>query len=299
MNEYHNQGPGASQNPPPLIGGFPFEFRPSPVFSVDKLTLVGNLKRKTSGPVYEWSARLDVDSLPFAVYPYRYAFQSQSGVYFAFKDPGAAEVPDVRIEFNPNNQTSTPECLIQLLRLMKDIRPTRLDLAIDYQADLSGYQYSTMVPKAGAIWYGRDRKPETFYLGKRSSGSMYRIYNKAREQGLTGGDWWRIEQEIHLRPGEDWRDKKPFDDLRIVKPAHFLNVVDAAVLDYLKAHPSAWAELTTYQRKKYRKMINGEEDTVSLMPRPQDVFTVERWKVDAILNEYVKLMDGKGGGSDG
>lgn len=290
MNEYHKSQDDASDNPPPLIGGFLLKFFTSPFFSVDKLTLVGNLKHGSLERVYQWSKSPDLNTLPFAPYPYRHALQSQSGVYFAFKDPGADGVPDVRIEFNPNNQSTPPECVKALVDMMREVRMTRIDLAIDYPVDLSGFHYSTTVPKAGAIWYGRSGTAETFYLGKRSSGSMYRIYNKAREQKLPDVTWWRIEQELHFRPGEDWRDKEAFSDLHVAKPAHYLNVVDAAVIEYLRAHPQAWGELTPYLRQKYRKMLNDEEGMISLSPTPHEVFKENSWKVDAVINEYVKLM---------
>lgn len=279
------------QNPPPLIGGFRIKNWTSPVFSVDKLTIVGRLDNRVRDGVFEWSKSLDLQEQKLTPYPYRWSFMSSTGVYIAFKDPGA-DIPDFRIEFNPNNHPTCPAIIKDLVNLGSDIRPTRLDLAIDYPVDLSGFHYSTDVPKAGAIWYGRDQKPETFYLGKRSAGSMYRIYNKAKEQKLKDCTWWRIEQEIHLRPGQTWRETEPFSDLHVTKPIQGLNVIDSAVLEYLRAHPQAWSELSKHQRIKYKRMLNQEESTLSLLPAPIDIFKAERWRIDEVLNKYQKLMEG-------
>jgi hypothetical protein len=253
--------------------------------------MVGHLSEKSKHEVYNWSKSGDLGDRYFAPYPYRDSFKTLSGVFIQFADAGA-DIPDVRIELNPAKHKIAPAIVTELVSLLKYVRPTRLDFAIDYPFDLSSFHYSTDTPRSGAIWYGRSGKAETFYLGRGQAGDKYRVYNKAKEQKLKDETWWRVELQMNLRPDENWRDRNPFADLHITKPAEYLNVIDRAVMRELKENPQAWGELTDYQRRKYRRMMNGKDEgsTLYLTPSPLDVFTSERWKVDACLNEYLKLM---------
>ncbi|WP_461241266.1 replication initiation factor domain-containing protein [Staphylococcus aureus] len=105
---------------------------------------------------------------------------------------------------------------------MEDDGFTRLDLAFDFEYDLSDYYAMTDKSVKKTIFYGRDGKPETKYFGVRDSDRFIRIYNKKQERKdnadveVMSEHLWRVEIELKRSMVDYWNDC--FNDLHILKP---------------------------------------------------------------------------------
>lgn len=173
-----------------------------------------------------------------------------------------------RVEYNPTKMSWKMASLLRFLRkkakinlrLNNDYKITRLDWAIDipyYIADLE-YSYKDGVKRFKCWREGGD--VETEYFGARSSDTMFRIYNKALEEGSEGVKT-RIEcqsrQEFIIsRPLEYFN---PFKELNIYyKEGLFEDYYDIpleykALLYYLKANPKEYKNLGRKRKEKLKE----------------------------------------------
>lgn len=281
------------ENPVPLTAGLPDEIRHIPFHrvSVDRLTILGDISSQARAGAFDlWKCHPDLLQKTFAKYPYRYQFKTVSGALIQEADP-SAEIPLLRVEINPNNYQKPPDCLLKILGMMKNVRLSRLDIAIDYPGNLGRYTFTTDTGKKGCYFTSKSGLVETVYLGSSTSPMKYRIYDKAKEQKIKDATWWRIEAQMNLRPSDNWREKMPFQDLHIGMVNENINVIDRAVMRELAIFPESWAELTDYQRRKYKRMMKQEEVLTSMRPHPLEIYEKEKWRVDACLNQYLYGME--------
>src|SRR5699024_6233263 len=75
--------------------------------------------------------------------------------------------PNMRIEFNKNKFTRDVIIWLKqnIISYMEDDGFTRLDLAFDFEDDLSDYYAMSDKAVKKSIFYGRNGKPETKYFG--------------------------------------------------------------------------------------------------------------------------------------
>src|SRR5699024_12427802 len=87
------------------------------------------------------------------------------------------------VEFNPNKLTYEEMVWLKqnIIDYMEDDGFTRLDLAFEFEDDLSDYYAMTDKSVKKTIFYGRNGKPETKYLGVRDTERVIRIYNTNQE----------------------------------------------------------------------------------------------------------------------
>src|SRR5699024_8914199 len=90
---------------------------------------------------------------------------------------------NMRIEFNPNKLTRDEMIWLKqnIIDYMEDDGFTRLDLAFDFEDDLSDYYAMSDKAVKKAILYGRNGKAEKKYFGVRDSNIFVRIYNKKQD----------------------------------------------------------------------------------------------------------------------
>ncbi|MEL1213299.1 replication initiation factor domain-containing protein, partial [Staphylococcus epidermidis] len=111
---------------------------------------------------------------------------------------------NTRVEFNPNKLTHEEMLWLKqnIIDYMEDDGFTRLDLAFDFEDDLSDYYAMTDKSVKKTILYGRNDKPETKYFGVRDSERFIRIYNKKQERKdnadieIDAEHLWRVEIEL-------------------------------------------------------------------------------------------------------
>ena len=169
----------------------------------------------------------------------------------------------MRVEFNPNKLTHEEMLWLKqnIIDYMEDDGFTRLDLAFDFEDDLSDYYTMTDKAVKKTIFYGRNGKPETKYFGVRDSDRFIRIYNKKQERKDNADvevmfeHLWRVEIELKRDMVDYWNDC--FNDLHILKPSWSTleKIKEQAMIYLLINAESKWGQLTRPTKVKYKNMI--------------------------------------------
>ncbi|POA04693.1 replication initiation factor domain-containing protein [Staphylococcus caprae] len=246
---------------------------PQPKISFDAMTIVGNLSRDNAQKLSEFMSvepqiRLwDILQTKFK------AKALQEKVYIEY-DKVKADTWDrrnMRVEFNPNKLTQEEMLWLKqnIIDYMEDDGFTRLDLAFDFEDDLSDYYAMTDKSVKKTIFYGRNGKPETKYFGVRDSDRFIRIYNKKQERKdnadveVMSEQLWRVEIELKRNMVDYWNDC--FEDLHILKPDYSTieKAPDRHTIMALLFDENEWGKLE--RKKKYRmKKLMTEISPVDL-----------------------------------
>ena len=236
-----------------------------PALSFDAMTIVGNLNKTNAKKLSDFMSvepqiRLwDILQTKFK------AKALQEKVYIEY-DKVKADTWDrrnMRVEFNPNKLTSEEMLWLKqnIIDYMEDDGFTRLDLAFDFEDDLSDYYAMTDKAVKKTVFYGRNGKPETKYFGVRDSDRFIRIYNKKQERKdnadveVVSEHLWRVEVELKRDMVDYWNDC--FNDLHILKPAWAtLEKINEQAMVYTLLHEeSMWGKLSKNTKTKFKKMI--------------------------------------------
>ncbi|WP_210124561.1 replication initiation factor domain-containing protein, partial [Staphylococcus sp. GDY8P165P] len=170
---------------------------------------------------------------------------------------------NMRVEFNPNKLTHEEMIWLKqnIIDYMEDDGFTRLDLAFDFEDDLSDYYAMTDKSVKKTIFYGRNGKPETKYFGVRDSDRFIRIYNKKQERKdnadieVMSEHLWRVEIELKRDMVDYWNDC--FNDLHILKPDWTApeKLKDQAMIYMLIYEEGTWGKLERHAKYKYKQLI--------------------------------------------
>lgn len=226
-----------------------------------------------------------------AKYPYRefFAMLDGSNIQVAeIEQTRKGNLKDLRVEFNPTKKSFNVEHA-KMLRTLDNPHFTRIDVAFDFEVDMSSWRWIDLQARPQRHYYGRNGKLETVYVGGKDSNIIYRIYNKAEESKKNRKKnneefdfedkgkkyWWRIEVQFRRESAQTFfenidTDINIFDDVFPV--AHYfdndeskwddflksgLDVKDRAMLHYLIDFPESFAELSPNTRSKYKKMMKS------------------------------------------
>lgn len=169
-----------------------------------------------------------------------------------------------RIEFNPNNLSVKEKEWIRqrLLIALENVGFTRLDLAFDFEEDLSDYFVMSDNALKKTVFYGRDGKAETKYFGVRDSDRFIRIYNKKQERKdvaeieIEQENFWRFEIELKRKRVDEWNNGC-FDDMHILKPdwTTIEKLNERGIVCMLLTHENEWGKLSKNVKTKYRKLV--------------------------------------------
>ena len=236
-----------------------------PKLSFDAMTIVGNLNRDNAQALSKFMSvepqiRLwDILQTKFK------AKALQEKVYIEY-DKVKADSWDrrnMRIEFNPNKLTRDEMIWLKqnIINYMEDDGFTRLDLAFDFEDDLSDYYAMSDKAVKKTIFYGRNGKPETKYFGVRDSNRFIRIYNKKQERKdnadaeVMSEHLWRVEIELKRDMVDYWNDC--FSDLHILQPdwKTIQRTADRAIVFMLLSDEEEWGKLHRNSRTKYKNLI--------------------------------------------
>lgn len=246
---------------------------PQPKLSFDAMTIVGNLNKKNAQKLSEFMS-LEPQIRLWDILQTKFKAKAlQEKVYIEY-DKVKADTWDrrnMRVEFNPNKLTHEEMLWLKqnIIDYMEDDGFTRLDLAFDFEDDLSDYYAMTDKSVKKTILYGRNGKPETKYFGVRDSDRFIRIYNKKQERKdnadieIISEHLWRVEIELKRDMVDYWNDC--FNDLHILKPDY--STIDKApdrhTIMALLFDESEWGKLE--RKKKYRmKKLMTEISTIDL-----------------------------------
>ncbi|HEG7679076.1 TPA: replication initiation factor domain-containing protein [Staphylococcus aureus] len=238
---------------------------PNPKLSYDAMTIVGNLNKDNAENLSKFMSiepriRLwDILQTKFK------AKALQEKVYIEY-DKVKADSWDrrnIRVEFNPNKLTQDEMIWLKqnVICYMEDIGFTRLDLAFDFEYDLSDYYALSDKAVKKTIFYGRNGKTETKYFGVRDSDRFIRIYNKKQERKdnadieIDSECLWRVEIELKRNMVDLWNGC--FDDLHILKPDWTIleKITEQAMIYMLIHEEGKWGELNKRTKYKYKNLI--------------------------------------------
>lgn len=247
---------------------------------IDRLTITGNLSEEFIG----------VDD-PFGIYPWeRLAFFAGGGwrgQYFSDRkqrlyleyDPLNAEKMrkrNFRVECNPNLLALDQLQFLFLIILPKLTKPaiSRIDLAFDYERDLSEFRVDRAV--SGGQFWDKNGRTQTIYAGSPNSDSRCRLYDKKAERLAKGSEedkseykaydvLWRLEYELtgagyienQVRQGfrvlQETKITKRNYDIKLEVP---LSVQEIIMLKALDNDKNMYAKLSKNSKTKYRKLAD-------------------------------------------
>ncbi|WP_433963178.1 hypothetical protein [Staphylococcus casei] len=155
---------------------------PNPKLSFDRMTIVGNLNKDNAQKLSKFMSpepqvrRWDILQTNFKAKAVQEKLISNT---IKLKQ---MLVVNMRVEFNPNNLTHDEMLWLKrnITDYMEDDGFTRLDLAFDFEDDLSEYYAVSDRALKKTVFYGTNGMPETKYFGVKSSDRFIRIYNKKK-----------------------------------------------------------------------------------------------------------------------
>ena len=238
---------------------------PQPELSFDAMTIVGNLSRDNAQKLSSFMS-IEPQIRLWDILQTKFKAKAlQEKVYIEY-DKVKADTWDrrnMRVEFNPNKLTHEEMLWLKqnIIDYMEDDGFTRIDLAFDFEDDLSDYYAMTDKAVKKTVFYGRDGKPETKYFGVRDSDRFIRIYNKKQERKdnadveVMSEHLWRVEVELKRDMVDYWNDC--FNDLHILKPAWTtLEKINEQAMVYTLLHEeSMWGKLSKNTKTKFKKLI--------------------------------------------
>jgi len=237
----------------------------NPKLSFDAMTIVGNLSRDNAQKLSSFMS-IEPQIRLWDILQTKFKAKAlQEKVYIEY-DKVKADTWDrrnMRVEFNPNKLTHEEMLWLKqnIINYMEDDGFTRIDLAFDFEDDLSDYYAMSDKALKKTVLYGVNGMPETKYFGVRDSERFIRIYNKKKERKdnadieIASEHLWRVEIELKRNMVDYWNDC--FNDLRILKPAWAtLESVKEQAMVYLLLHEeSTWGKLHRNSRRKYKQIL--------------------------------------------
>ncbi|MBF7026034.1 replication initiation factor domain-containing protein [Staphylococcus kloosii] len=238
---------------------------PQPNLSFDAMTIVGNLNKDSARKLSEFMS-IEPQIRLWDILQTKFKAKAlQEKVYIEY-DKVKADSWDrrnMRVEFNPNKLTRDEMIWLKqnIISYMEDDGFTRLDLAFDFEDDLSDYYAMSDKAVKKAVFYGTNGMPETKYFGVRDSDRFIRIYNKKKERKdnadieVMSENLWRVEIELKRDMVDYWNDC--FNDLHILKPNWTApeKLKDQAMIYMLIHEEGMWGKLERHAKYKYKNLI--------------------------------------------
>ncbi|EMM0193771.1 replication initiation factor domain-containing protein (plasmid) [Staphylococcus capitis] len=246
--------------------GVHFRDTPSPKISFDGMTIVGNLNKDNAEKLSKFMS-IEPQIRMWDILQTKFKAKAlQEKVYIEY-DKVKADSWDrrnMRVEFNPNKLSHDEMFWLKrnIINLMEDDGFTRLDLAFDFEDDLSDYYAMSDKALKKTVLYGVNGMPETKYFGVRDSERFIRIYNKKKERKdnadveVESEHLWRVEIELKRNMVDMW--KGCFDDLHILKPDYTTieKTSERHTVMALLFDENEWGKLERKRKYKMRKLMS-------------------------------------------
>ncbi|MGC7568398.1 replication initiation factor domain-containing protein [Staphylococcus epidermidis] len=236
-----------------------------PNLSFDAMTIVGNLNKINAQKLSEFMSTEPQIRLWDILQTKFKAKALQEKVYIEY-DKVKADTWDrrnMRVEFNPNKLTHEEMIWLKqnIIDYMEDDGFTRLDLAFDFEDDLSDYYVMSDKALKKTVFYGINGMPETKYFGVRDSDRFIRIYNKKQERKdnadveVMSKHLWRVEIELKRNMVDYWNDC--FNDFHILKPDYTMinKTSERHTVMALLFDESEWGKLNRNTKYKFKKIF--------------------------------------------
>ncbi|MGS0646002.1 replication initiation factor domain-containing protein [Staphylococcus hominis] len=245
--------------------GVLFRDTPQPNLSFDAMTIVGNLNKNNAEKLSKFMS-IEPQIRLWDILQTKFKAKAlQEKVYIEY-DKVKADSWDrrnMRVEFNPNKLTQDEMIWLKqnIIDYMEDDGFTRLDLAFDFEDDLSDYYVMSDKALKKNIIYGVNGIPETKYFGVRDSDRFIRIYNKKQERKdiadieVISKHLWRIEIELKRNMVDMWNEC--FKDLHILKPDYSTieKSTDRHTVMALLFDENEWGKLERKRKYKMKKLF--------------------------------------------
>ena len=237
----------------------------NPKLSFDAMTIVGNLNQENAKELSKFMSIEPRVRLWDMLQTKFKAKALEEKVYIEYDKirSDAFDRRNMRVEFNPNQLTHDEMLWLKknVIDYMEDDGFTRLDLAFDFEDDLSDYYAMSDKALKRTVYFGVTGKAETKYFGSRDSDRFIRIYNKKKERKdnadieIDAEHLWRVEIELKRNMVDYWNDC--FNDLHILKPAWATleSLKEQAMVYLLLNEESKWGDLHRNSRRKYKQII--------------------------------------------
>lgn len=240
---------------------------PNPKLSFDRMTIVGNLNKDNAQKLSKFMS-IEPQIRLWDILQTRFKAKALGEKVYIEYDKIKADSWDrrnMRVEFNPNKLTYDEMIWLRqnIVTYMEDDGFTRLDLAFDFEDDLSEYYALSDKALKKTVFYGTNGMAETKYFGVKSSDRFIRIYNKKKERKdnadieIKSEHLWRVEIELKRDMVDLWSEC--FDDLHILKPAWATldNIKEQAMVYLLLNEEGKWGHLNRKTKAKYKKLIKN------------------------------------------
>lgn len=235
-----------------------------------------------------------------AKYPYDYTWYMQDGSVLQLAAQGT-DVRELRYDFNPNRWESPgmkDRHVMSILRLMKNVSLTRIDIAIDVGGvDLGKYTLVDLKARKRETHQDGTLNVETIYVGSARADRRLRIYNKNKQLQDIGkidtydknDHYWRVEAQLRGEEANEYMNINPFSDITFIRkyscsddlPDYDLKL--KALLYYLSHHPEEMDKLSKNTRNKYKNLLAA---TSQQLDETSFAEVYEKSKSD--INETVK-----------
>lgn len=246
---------------------------------IDRLTIMGNVELEENQAFQNLCQFWDVMELQsngeYAGFYGQLFRESTENFYVSYMPIKAKKMKtkNFYLEFNPakSSQANLKYVFDYLLPLLEEISVSRIDIALDFERDLSSFILGGRSKKK--IFFGTDGKIETRYAG---SGDEFiiRLYDKKKEQTEKGDkvaqeeaqkfdQLWRLEFELHGSGFIENQLKKEFrflSDTPIVQldfeDRNYIELSPQEKIIFLSKdeHPELFAELSKATKAKYNAL---------------------------------------------
>ena len=253
---------------------------------MDKLTILGNMKKEMESSfqmLLDSVSHVKIDQAYTSFVKGQFFFTDENSIYFEYDGVNSSVMNkrNFRLEFNPSKLDDDKKYFMKkhVLALLTDVGFSRVDLAIDFDVNISNYQFE-ITGRTKTFIHARDGELATMYIGSRSSKVMMRIYDKKRqlrEKEKTEIDdpvLWRLEYELKGTEIIDLVIKHGFDaiiDHRIIQyDFSEVSAMDECLIQCMYLAPDSFNKLSKPKKSKIRKIMrsSGGED-VALVVRSE------------------------------
>jgi hypothetical protein len=189
----------------------------------------------------------------------RYHYKLSCGAYMEFT-PSSLAKPEIALDFNGNK--SDMKNILRCVNKMRDKRFSYLEIAIDYNIDLSEFIWLDIRNKKSSITYiDKNRRLESIYIGSNESKLQYVIYDKNNQMKIKSSlPWWRVEARMRFKKNDhsanmgEYLPENLFADIKGVAPTDE-NIEDVAKCVYFNCFQTEIEKLSPYRRKKLANIV--------------------------------------------
>ena len=170
-----------------------------PRISIDKLSFTARIGDYGQASLVDY-----LSNVPYEVeyrqtaWNFMYQHQWNFKACGLFIQTGRYNSEDIfRMEFNPNKvQGEYISFIHRICQRLKYPNITRIDWAVDYEQDMSQYEFKQLTSRSTIEYKSRGGHLETLYIGSPKSDNFIRIYNKGLEKKKHHAD---PEEEVKVK----------------------------------------------------------------------------------------------------